>query len=63
MKTLLLFLLSAALACAATPAQEIETLLGRLGRLDGAVFIRNGREHSAADAETHLRMKWSRQKD
>jgi hypothetical protein len=63
MKTLLLFLLSAALVCAATSDQEIETLLGKLGRLDGAVFIRNGSEHSATDAEAHLRMKWGKLKD
>ena len=63
MKYLLLFLFSAALACAATPAQEIEALLGKIGRLDGAVFIRNGGEHSAAEAEAHLRMKWDRQKE
>ena len=27
------------------------------------MFIRNGSEHSATDAEAHLRMKWDRQKD
>ena len=63
MKSLLLFLLAAVTVGAATPAREIEMLLGALGRLDGAVFIRNGSEHSATDAEAHLRMKWDRQKD
>lgn len=63
MRMLLLFLFSALVANAATADREIEALLAHLGRLDGAVFIRNGSEHSAADAEAHLRMKWNRQKE
>ena len=29
--------------------------------LEGAVFIRNGEEHAAKDAVTHLRLKWEKQ--
>jgi len=42
-------------------SQEIEILLDHVQRLDGAVFIRNGSEHSAAEAATHMRMKWGKQ--
>lgn len=38
---------------------EIEYLLNQVGD-SGCVFIRNGGEHSAADAEDHLRMKYRR---
>lgn len=46
---------------AAEPNEEIEALLSYVKGLDGAVFIRNGREHSAIAAEAHLRMKWEKQ--
>lgn len=66
----LLFLLCATLSHAATatptptpPAKEIESLLAYVGGLDGAVFIRNGSEHTAKDAAAHLRTKWEQQKD
>jgi hypothetical protein len=36
---------------------EIEHILIRVGQSQ-CVFIRNGREHPAADAESHLRMKY-----
>ena len=63
MKPLLMlaFLFAGSVAWAAQPAAEIETLLGYLKNLDGAVFIRNGSEHTAAEGEAHLRMKWERQ--
>ena len=48
---------------AATPHDEIEGLLSHFKQLDGAVFIRNGTEHSAAEAAAHLRMKWDKQSD
>lgn len=38
--------------------QKIEILLSSIGRLQGAVFIRNGSEHSATEAVDHLRYKW-----
>lgn len=53
----------ASLASAATPKTEIEGLLAYLKGLEGAVFIRNGSEHSASEAEAHLRLKWERQAD
>jgi hypothetical protein len=36
---------------------EVEHILTRVGRSQ-CVFVRNGREHPAADAESHLRMKY-----
>jgi len=52
------------LACSAraeeTPA-EIDYLLTTVGSSD-CVFIRNGKHHSAANAEEHLRMKYRRGK-
>lgn len=40
---------------------EIEALLAYVQHLDGAVFIRNGGEHTPAEAAAHLRMKWEKQ--
>ena len=59
--TLLACLFTSTVAWAAQPTAEIETLLGYLKNLDGAVFIRNGSEHTAAEGEAHLRMKWEKQ--
>lgn len=42
---------------AMTEAQKIERLITHIGQLDGAVFIRNGKEHSAEDAAKHMRLK------
>ena len=39
--------------------QKIEILLSELGRLQGAVFIRNGSEYTAAQAVEHMRYKWN----
>jgi hypothetical protein len=58
----LLFLL-AATAFAAAPRDEIESLLAYVGNLEGAVFIRNGSEHTPKEAAAHLRMKWEKQAD
>ena len=38
-------------------AQKIEALIASVGQLKGAVFIRNGSEHEAAEAAAHLRRK------
>ena len=40
---------------------EIEFLLTAVGA-SGCAFIRNGKTHSSADAEAHLRMKYRRGK-
>ena len=42
-------------------AEQIEYLLAAVGN-SGCVFIRNGGEHAAGDAEKHLRMKYRRGK-
>ncbi len=60
---LVFFLLGATVCNAANPEKEIESLLHYLGALDGAVFIRNGSEHTAPEAEAHLRTKWEKQQD
>jgi hypothetical protein len=61
-KLTLLFLL-AAIAASAAPRDEIESLLAYVGGLPGAVFIRNGTEHTPKEAASHLRMKWEKQAD
>jgi hypothetical protein len=43
--------------------QKIEMLLSSIGRLQGAVFIRNGSEYTAAQAAEHLRYKWNKAGD
>lgn len=58
---ILAFLLSASLALALPSKAEIEALLSYLENLDGAVFIRNGSEHTATEAAAHLRLKWEKQ--
>ncbi len=40
---------------------KIEFLLSAVGS-SGCIFIRNGKEHAAEDAEEHLRMKYRRGK-
>lgn len=42
----------------APEAQKIETLIQAVAALQGAVFIRNGSEHTPAEAADHLRLKW-----
>ncbi len=39
-------------------AQKIEALIQAVAGLQGAVFIRNGTEHSPKEAAEHLRLKW-----
>ena len=55
-----LVLLAPATHAEQAPA-EIEYLLTQIGS-SGCTFIRNGKEHSAEDAEDHLRMKYRRGK-
>ncbi len=43
-------------------AEQIEFLLTEVGASE-CVFIRNGSEHAAEDAEEHLRMKYRRAKN
>jgi transketolase C-terminal domain/subunit len=45
-------------APAPTDAQKIESLIQAVANLRGAVFIRNGSEHSPREAADHLRLKW-----
>ena len=42
-------------------ATEIDYLLSTIGQSD-CVFVRNGKEYDAQDAEAHLRMKYRRGK-
>lgn len=39
---------------------KIEALVGRIEKLDGAVFIRNGSDYDAKTAAKFLRGKWGR---
>lgn len=49
-------------ACSyAEPAAEIEALIETVRSLGGAVFIRNGSEHTPAEAADHLKLKWTKQ--
>ena len=50
-----------AVAASASPTSEIEALLHYVAGLDGASFVRNGTDHTPAEAEAHLRLKWTRQ--
>jgi hypothetical protein len=47
---------------AMTEEEKIERLIGAVRELKGATFIRNGGEHSAADAVEHMRRKYERGK-
>jgi hypothetical protein len=42
---------------------KIEQLIEAVAKLDGATFIRNDTEHSAAEAAEHLRTKWEAARD
>lgn len=48
-------------AFAAPAREEIEQLLARVAALEEVKFVRNGTEHTAAQAVAHLRLKWERQ--
>ena len=43
--------------------QRVDYLLASISELPGAVFIRNGTEHSAVEAADHLAMKLQRAKN
>ena len=45
------------LAAFAASSPEIEALIVRVEHAQGVVFIRNGSEHSAAEAAAHMRRK------
>ncbi|AFU98848.1 DUF5329 domain-containing protein [Simiduia agarivorans] len=47
----------------ASEQQRVAFLIESVARLQGAVFIRNGTEHPAADAAEHLTMKLRRAKN
>jgi len=49
----------AAQAISAESPTEIEYLLQAIGKSE-CIFTRNGEQHSAAEAEDHLRMKYNR---
>ncbi len=59
--TALLLLLLASPARADDGAAAIEYLLTAIGE-SGCTFVRNGKEYSSEDAESHLRMKYRRGK-
>ena len=44
-------------AVARTQTAEIDALIDRVARAKGVVFIRNGTEHTAAEAARHLQRK------
>lgn len=39
-------------------ARRIEALIQAVAALQGAVFLRNGAEHTPVEAADHLRLKW-----
>jgi hypothetical protein len=45
-------------ANAASERDKIERLIDQVGTLQNATFIRNGEEHTPAEAAEHLRRKW-----
>lgn len=48
-----------AMSAPLSESQKIERLIRSLEALEGATFIRNGGEHDAAKAASHLRRKWN----
>lgn len=58
---LLFALNTSAVADDAVAASEIDHLIAAIGASQ-CVFIRNGKRHSARDAEAHIRMKYRRAK-
>src|SRR5688572_16913794 len=43
-----------------TESQKIEHLIDHVANMKGAVFVRNGSDHSPAEAAKHLKDKWKR---
>lgn len=60
-KLILLFALTLGVAIANEEAERIEYLLTAIGE-SACTFVRNGKEYPAAQAESHLRMKYRRGK-
>ncbi|ARS37587.1 DUF5329 family protein [Pontibacter actiniarum] len=56
---------SAATATAApyTEEQKVNHLIQVISKMEGATFIRNGSEHTCAEAAEHLESKWEKHKD
>jgi hypothetical protein len=48
---------------AMTEPQTVEYLIDSIAKLEGATFIRNDGEHSAATAAALMRYRWNRDKD
>jgi hypothetical protein len=61
MALLILLAFAPSLVRADQTATEIDYLLSTIGQSD-CVFVRNGKEYDAQDAEAHLRMKYRRGK-
>ena len=57
-----LLLVSEALALSPQEETRVENLLTAVGKQEQLIFIRNGSEHNAAEAESHLRLKLSKTK-
>ncbi len=53
---------SATVSAALSDAQEarINAMLAALGKQHSLIFVRNGSDHTAAEAESHLRLKLSK---
>jgi hypothetical protein len=58
---LMLLLLSLALPAFADANADIRRLIDRVGTLNEATFVRNGRDYSAAYAKEFLQRKWQAQ--
>jgi hypothetical protein len=54
----ILLFLQTAPAAALSESRKIEALINHVRGMTDAAFIRNGREHDAAEAAEHLRRKW-----
>lgn len=52
-----IFVTTQALALSPEEKARTESLLTQLGKQQNLTFTRNGTEHNAADAESHLRLK------
>lgn len=57
-----LLLVSEAFALSPPEETRVDNLLTAVGRQEQLIFIRNGSEHNATEAESHLRLKLSKTK-
>lgn len=57
-----MLLVSEAFALSPQEETRVENLLTAVGKQEQLIFIRNGSEHNAAGAESHLRLKLSKTK-